>query len=78
MAFVQKDYWPCPFCDKGIIEVLVRPSTLSAKRSRSAAAGSKTSWHRTREEIVILSEKCPNCGKSEEEIEKKWKEEGII
>lgn len=75
---LQQDYWPCPFCNKGTIEVLIRPSVLSAKRSRSAAAGSKISWKRTKEEIVILTEKCSNCGKSREEIEKKWREEGII
>jgi len=33
---------------------------------------------RTREEMVILSEKCSNCGKTREEIEKVWKKEGIL
>ena len=75
---LQRDYWPCPFCDKGIIEVLVKPPTYYAKRSRSAAAGSKTTWYRSKQEVIVVSEKCPKCGKSKEEIEKKWREEGIL
>ena len=78
MGFLQRDYWPCPFCDKGIIEVLIRPSTWSAKRSKGGKAGIKTTWSRTKEEVVVLTQKCPVCGKSREEIEKKWREEGII
>jgi len=74
---LQCDYWPCPFCDKGIIEVLIRPPVLSAKRT-ACRAGRSTSWHRMREEVVILSDKCPQCGKSKEEIEKKWRDDGFI
>ena len=76
--FLPKEYWPCPFCGKYVIEVIVRPPVLQAKRSRSAAAGSKTTWRKAKEEVLILVEKCPNCGKSEKEIYRKWKEEGLI
>lgn len=75
---LQRDFWPCPFCDEGVIEVLVRPMTYSAKRSRSAAAGSKITWTRIKEEVVILTEKCPKCSKPREDIKKKWRKEGII
>jgi len=77
MAFVQKEYWECPFCHEGQIEVLIRPTVYSMKRS-AVRGGRKVSFHRVREEIVVLSESCPVCGKSREEIEKKWREEGII
>jgi len=77
MAFIQKEYWTCPFCGEGQIEVLIRPAVYSMKRS-AVRGGRKVTFHRVREEIVILSEKCPVCGKSAKEIEKKWKEEGII
>jgi endogenous inhibitor of DNA gyrase (YacG/DUF329 family) len=30
------------------------------------------------EEIIISTQKCPECGKTVKEIEKKWREEGII
>ena len=72
MSFIQKEYWPCPFCDKGIIEVLVRPSVYTIKKSWSAAAGSKSKRVKSREEVIIITEKCPVCGKSAKEIKKEW------
>jgi hypothetical protein len=74
---LQRDYWPCPFCDKGIIEILTRPPTFSLKRVKSGK-GRATIPRKSKEEIVILTSKCSNCGRSKEEIEKKWREEGII
>jgi hypothetical protein len=71
----QKLLCPCPFCDKETLEVIYRPSYKTAKRSQSAAAGSKTTWRRVPESIILLSERCSNCGKTAKEIEKKWKEE---
>jgi len=49
---LQRDYWPCPFCDKGAIEVLIRPSVLSTKRT-ACRAGRNTSIHRTKEETLF-------------------------
>ncbi|MEM3368469.1 MAG: hypothetical protein QW193_04335 [Nitrososphaerales archaeon] len=69
----QKLIYPCPFCDKETLEVLYRPSFKAAKRSQSAAAGSKTTWRRVDEGITLLLEKCPSCGKTAREIERKWK-----
>jgi hypothetical protein len=69
----QKLIYPCPFCDKETLEVIYRPSYKAAKRSLSAAAGSKTSWRRVGEGIILLSEKCSNCGRTAKEIERKWK-----
>jgi sarcosine oxidase delta subunit len=69
----QKLIYPCPFCDKETLEVIYRPDYKAAKRSQSAAAGSKTSWRRVGEGIILLSEKCPNCGRTAKEIERKWK-----
>jgi len=69
----QKLIYPCPFCDEETLEVIYRPSYKTARKSQSAAAGSKTTWRRVDEEITLLSEKCSNCGRSAREIEKKWK-----
>ena len=77
MPFLQKEYWTCPFCGEGQIEVLIRPTTYSVKRS-AVRGGRKTSFHKVKEEVVILTEKCPVCGKSAEAIRKKWREEGIL
>ena len=77
MSFLQREYWTCPFCNEGQIEVLIRPPAYSVKRS-AVRGGRKTTFRKVREEIVILTEKCPVCGKSREAIRKKWKEEGIL
>ncbi|MEM5832428.1 MAG: hypothetical protein QXI09_01385 [Candidatus Aenigmatarchaeota archaeon] len=77
MAFLQKEIWECPFCGEETIEVLRRPSTYVVKRS-AVRGGRKTSYHKVKEEVIVLSETCPNCGKKKEEIERKWREEQII
>jgi hypothetical protein len=74
---LQKDCWPCPFCEKGIIEVLIRPLTFSLKRVKSGK-GKSTIPRRIKEEIIILTTQCPNCGKSKEEIRRMWREQQII
>ena len=75
--FIERHYLECPFCKKGIIEFLYKPSVYSAKRT-SCRAGKSTTLRKTSEEIVIITQKCPVCGKTAEEIEKKWREEGVI
>jgi len=74
---LERQYWPCPFCEEGQIEVVIRPRTVCAKRT-ALRGGKKISFHKVREEIVILSEKCNVCGKTAEQIEKKWKKEGVL
>ena len=68
----QKLIYPCPFCDQETLEVLWWPSHKAARKSRSAG-GSKTTWKRVPEGLVLLSEKCSNCRKIAKEIERKWK-----
>lgn len=68
----QKLTYPCPFCDKECLEVLWWPSHKSAHTSRSAISKS-TTWKREDEGLVLLSEECPNCGKTDKEIERRWK-----
>jgi len=68
----QKIIYPCPFCDKETLEVLWWPSHKSARTSRSAVA-KRTTWRRESEGLVLLSEKCSNCGKTDKEIERRWK-----
>lgn len=68
----QKLIYPCPFCNEETLEVIYGPSYKVAKQSRSSAAGSKTAWRRVDEEIILLSERCSNCGRSAKEIERKW------
>ncbi len=77
MPFLQKEVWDCPFCEAEAIEVLIRPATYVAKRS-AVRGGRKTSYHKVNQEIVVLTEICPSCGRKREEIERKWREMGVI
>lgn len=63
----------CPFCKKGKIKVLYKPSMLRFKVSR-IAAGTKRIPYRTQEKYELLVDKCPNCGKTKRQIEKALKE----
>ena len=70
----QKVKEMCPFCEQEVLEIIWWPSHTAAHKSQSAAAGSKVTWSKKAEGHVLISEKCPNCGKTKEEIEKAWKE----
>jgi len=75
--FLQHEYLECPFCKKGTIQFLHQPSVYSPKRT-NCRAGKSTKMSKSSEEVVITTDKCPECGKTAEEIEKKWREEGVI
>jgi len=62
MPFLQKEVWECPFCEAETIEVLIRPATYVAKRS-AVRGGRKTSYHKVNQEVVVLVNPAPNCGK---------------
>jgi len=62
----------CPFC-KAKIKVLYKPSMLRFHVSRVSAKTARVPY-RTEEKREILVDKCPNCGKSKKEIEKRLKE----
>jgi hypothetical protein len=70
----QKIKEMCPFCEQEVLDVLWWPSHKGAHTSQSAAAGSKTTFKRKPEGHELLSEECPNCGKTKQEIERAWKE----
>ncbi|MCX6820430.1 MAG: hypothetical protein NT016_00545 [Candidatus Aenigmarchaeota archaeon] len=63
----------CPFCEHEVLEILWWPSHTAASISRSAIA-KNTRWHKKAEGHELLSDKCPNCGKSAKEIERAWRE----
>ncbi len=64
----------CPFCNKGKIKVLYKPSMIRFTASSSASVGTKRKAFRTQEKYEVLVNKCPNCGKTKKEIEKRLKE----
>jgi hypothetical protein len=67
----------CPFCDKGKIQAWHIPSFWQEKRSVTATFGSRRNLKRT-QDIWNIKSGCNICGKSQEEVEKKLKEEGFL
>jgi len=53
MAGLERDYWPCPFCDKGMLEVLIRPRTVRIKKAYGGYRSGKSMGRAVREESVI-------------------------
>lgn len=69
----QKIKEMCPFCHEEVLEIIWWPSHKAAQVSRSAIA-KNTTFRKKPEGRILVSEKCPNCGKTKKEIEKAWKE----
>jgi len=67
----------CPFCEKRVIKYLYKPASDRVRRARGSSI-SKTMTFWTKEKYEILSKKCPNCGKTKKEIEKRLKEGKLI
>lgn len=63
----------CPFCEKGDINTIYTPKMLFTKYGRAASNKKAINYFKD-EKCKIISEKCPNCGKSKKEIEKRLKE----
>jgi hypothetical protein len=74
--WIDDEFWPCPFCNKETI--LIRNIKSVTRTYKTSWGGSKPGIKKSRPQIIIRVEKCSNCNKSTEEIEKKWKEEGYI
>jgi hypothetical protein len=69
----QKTIHPCPFCQNETLEVLTWPGHTAVRSSRSAVAKS-TTFQKKEGGFELLSESCSNCGKTDNEIKKAWKE----
>ncbi len=67
----------CPFCKKGKIKILHREEVYGFQKTR-ASSNIKTIPKVYPEKNEIISEKCPNCGKTKKEIEKRLKEGKIL
>lgn len=63
----------CPFCKEGDITTLYTPKIMVTHYSR-AASNKKAMTYFKDEKYAIISQKCPNCGKTKTEIQKMLKE----
>ena len=59
----------CPFCGKHVVTAFHKPSYRQASRT-SISAGVKYTYQRKQETYEVCGG-CPNCGKSEKEIQDK-------
>jgi hypothetical protein len=67
----------CPFCDKGRIQCWFIPGAISVKISGARSLPGKTSKHKS-SDVWLVQSGCSVCGKTQEEVEKKLREEGKI
>ena len=73
----QYEILSCPFCDRGKIQCLYFPS-VSVVRSRPTATFGNRKKRETSSEQWIIQSGCLECGKSQEEVEKELRKQGII
>ena len=76
MAFMQTQIWDCPFCGKNVLTCGYIAQTL--RPYKTTWGGSKPGYKRSKEQLIIQYNECPNCKKSADDIQKKWKEMGIL
>ena len=77
MGRIQTEFLPCPFCDKGQIECGYIKGAWGEKHSGRGSLGKGKSVYKSSDTWLVKSG-CSVCGKSQEEVEKKLKENGII
>lgn len=71
------EMWDCPFCGKkSVLKIMNLPKTF--RQYKTTWGGSRPGIKVTQPQFIIQFNECPNCKKTVEEIEKKWKEEGLI
>lgn len=72
MLPIQEIMLECPFCGRKGVKSLYYPPSIRAKTSR-VSAGAKTKLYKINEIYEIVSG-CSKCGKSQEEVEKAFRE----
>ncbi|MEM3112544.1 MAG: hypothetical protein QXY90_05845 [Candidatus Anstonellales archaeon] len=73
----QYEMIDCPFCKKCGVSCMWFPAAVSVKRNVTASLPGQGSLSKSRETWIIKSG-CLECGKTQEEVEKRLKQEGII
>lgn len=68
---------PCPFCDKGRITCWFIKGAWGEKRKTTSTFG-KAKFVSKSSDVWIIKSGCSVCGKSQEEVEKELKKQGMI
>ncbi len=73
----EYDVWDCPFCGARSISVVRYPSSISVKRSKTASLPGSKGFHRS-PDVYVVKGGCSKCGKTMEEVEAKFTQEGML
>jgi len=73
----QYEVWPCPFCKQETTSVIRLPKSVNVKRNRVVSLPGGRGLHMN-PDIYVISTGCAKCEKTQEEAEKRLKEEGIL
>lgn len=65
----------CPFCDKGKIACWYIPATFSVKQQRSRVL--RGNQKQKNAEVWLIRSGCNVCNRTQEEVEKRLKNNGI-
>jgi len=63
----------CPFCKENVLKAIHKEQTFKSQKIR-ITSGRSTNNIKSPARTEIISESCPNCGKTKKEIEKALKE----
>jgi predicted RNA-binding Zn-ribbon protein involved in translation (DUF1610 family) len=76
---MMKEYevWDCPFCGAETISILHFPKSVSVKQSRTASLPGSTNT-RVSPDLYVIRGGCSKCGKAAEDVERKFKSEGML
>jgi hypothetical protein len=66
------DVWDCPFCGENTVSVIHFPKSVTVKHSRTASLQGSKGFH-VNPDIYIIESGCLKCGKTSDEVEKKFK-----
>ncbi len=77
MGRIQYEELACPFCDKGRIGCLYFPGVWGEKHTGRSSLGSGKSIRKSSDQWIVQIG-CSACGKTQDEVERKLKEDGII
>src|SRR5438132_14108729 len=73
----QYEVWPCPFCTQDTISGIRFPKSVSVKTSRTASLPGGKGFH-VNPDVYLTSSGGVKCGKPQQQVEKRIKEEGIV
>lgn len=73
----QYEVWDCPFCGQNTVCVIRFPKSVSVKRSKTASLPRSQGFH-ANPDVYGISSRCSKCGKTQEEVEKKLKSDGML